>query len=88
VNRGRIASSSWVRNATIGRFITTRSPERHTGKVFGRHTQTRVEHQEQHGLQTDKTAQGSDLSRRQIAISSEAFAQAGSTAADTKIDFR
>jgi hypothetical protein len=30
-NRDRIPNNSWTRNATIGRFITTRSPARHPG---------------------------------------------------------
>jgi len=29
-NRDRITSSSWVKNATVGRFITTRSCARHS----------------------------------------------------------
>lgn len=35
--RDRITSSNWVRNATIGRFLTTHPPVRHPDKVFGRH---------------------------------------------------
>src|ERR1700677_4592379 len=38
VNHDRVASSSWVRNTTIGRFFTIPPPARHTDKVFGRHT--------------------------------------------------
>jgi hypothetical protein len=34
VNRDRIASSSWVRNATIGRFIYHTSIGRHSGQGF------------------------------------------------------
>ena len=46
---------------------------REIGNRHEARAQTRVEHQERHGLQADKGAQDSDLSRRQIAISSEAF---------------
>jgi len=34
VNRDRIASSSWVRNATIGRFFTKHPQARHPGSGF------------------------------------------------------
>jgi len=36
-NHDRITSSSWVRNATIGRLTTIRPSVRHPDKVFGRH---------------------------------------------------
>jgi hypothetical protein len=37
VNRDRIASSSWVRNATIGRFLQYAHPRVISDNLFGRH---------------------------------------------------
>jgi hypothetical protein len=52
---------------------STRGSSCEVGRSLEARAQTQAEHQEQHGLQADKGAQDSDLSRRQIAISSEAF---------------
>ena len=63
---------------------------REIGNRHEARAQTRVEHQERHGLQADRARKIPTfrVGRSPSAARFSAAAQAGSTAADTKIDFR